>query len=141
MAPGLVPATAEVVIVGGDVLVGRALELLLRSADCDVRFLGEPSLDESELGASGLLDGVHLLILAPRASAGCREVALALIDARTAEARIEVLELADDRQEVLVGAREVLPWPCRTEYLKRRVMAALLDGPGTSQGGWGPSDL
>lgn len=141
MAPELVPAAAEVIILGGGLLVGRALELLLRSADCDVRFLGEPSLGESELGGSGLLDGVRLLILAPEASAGCREDALALVDARTAEARIEVLELVDDRQEVLVGAREVLPWPCRTEDLKRRVMAVLLDGPGGSQGGWGPSGL
>ena len=143
MTPGLVPALAEVVILGGSVLIGRALELLLRSADCNVRFLREPSLvepplDESELGVLGPLDGVRLLILAPGASAGCREDALALIGARTAEARIEVLELGDDRQEALVGAWEVLPWPCRTEDLKRRVMAALLDGPGTSQGGWGP---
>ena len=87
-------------------------------------------------GGPGLLDGVRLLIIAPGASAGCREDALALIGARTAEARIEVLELGDDRQEALVGAWEVLPWPCRTEDLKRRVMTALLDGPETSQGGW-----
>jgi hypothetical protein len=125
-----------VVIVGGEVLVGRTLELLLRSADCKVRFLSEPSLGESEM-----LDGIRLLILAPGANTESREAALALISARTAEARIEVLELADDRQGALVGAREVLPWPCRIEYLKRRVMAALLDGPGTSQGGWGPPDL
>ena len=137
MAPEVLPASAGVVILGGDTLVGRALELLLRSADCNVRFLGEPSLsgpslDESELGGPGPLDGVRLLILAPGASAGCREDALALIGARTAEARIEVLELGDDRQGALVGAWEVLPWPCRTEDLKRRVMAALLDGPGVS---------
>ena len=132
MAPAILPASAEVVILGGGVLVGRALELLLGSADCNVRFLDEPSPSASEM-----LDGVRLLILAPGASAGCREDALALIGARTAEARIEVLELVDDRQETLVGAREVLPWPCRTEELKRRVMAALLDGPGASQDGSG----
>ncbi len=141
MAPELVPAAPQVVILGGGLLVGRALELLLRSADCNVRFLGEPSLHVSELGGPGPLDGVRLLILAPGVSAGCREDVLALIGARTAEARIEVLELVDDRQEVLVGAREVLPWPCRTEDLKRRVMAALLDGSGASQGGWSPSGL
>ena len=146
MAPATLPASAEVVILGGGALVGRALELLLRSADCNVRFLGEPSLSRpslhvSELDGPGPLDEVRLLILAPGASAGCREDALALIGARTAEARIEVLELGDDRQEALFGAWEVLPWPCRTEDLKRRVMAALLEGPGTSQGGWGPPGL
>jgi hypothetical protein len=146
VAPELVPAAAQVVILGGGALVGRALELLLRSADCNVRFLGEPSLGKpslhvSELDGPGPLDGARLLILAPGVSAGCREDALALISARTAEARFEVLELGDDRQEALVGAWEVLPWPCRTEDLKRRVMAALLDGPGTSQGGWGPPGL
>ena len=137
MAPAILPASAEVVILGGGALVGRALELLLCSVDYSVRFLGEPSPDMLTLGESGLLDGVRLLILAPEASARCREAALALVGTRnSAEARIEILELVDDRQEVLVGAREVLPWPCRTEYLKRRVMTALLDGPGTSQGSW-----
>jgi len=133
VAPVPVPAVAQVVILGGGALVGRALELLLRSADCNVRFLGEPSLAELELGWSGPLGGVRLLILAPEASAGCREAALALIEStRTAEAKIKVLELVDARQEVLVGARGVLPWPCRTEDLKQRIMAAVLDNPGTS---------
>jgi hypothetical protein len=135
VALAILPASAEVVILSGSVLVGRALELLLRGADYDVRFLGEPSLDRLELGESGLLDGVRLLILAPEASPRCHEAVLALIGARTVEARIEVLELGDDRQdddrqEALVGPWEVLPWPCRTEDLKRRVMAALLDGSG-----------
>ena len=143
MVPEVVPAAAQVVILGGGVLVGRALELLLRSANCNVRFMGEPSLGESGLGELGMLEGVRLLILAPGASAGYREDVLALVGATTAEARIEVLELAelaaDDRQEALVGARYVLPWPCRTEDLKRRVMATLLDGPGASQGDGGLS--
>ncbi len=55
MALAILPASAEVIILGGSVLVGRALELLLRSADCNVRFLGEPSLGRLALGESGLL--------------------------------------------------------------------------------------
>ena len=120
---GLVPAatSAEVVILGGGLLVGRALELLLQSAHRDVRFLGEPHLKDARPGDPGFLSGVRLLILASGTSAVCREAAVALVDASVAGARIEVLELADHCREALVGARNVLLWPCRTEDLKRRV--------------------
>ena len=53
MAPELVPASARVLILGGGVLVGRTLELLLRSADYGVRYLGEPCLDKPGLGEGG----------------------------------------------------------------------------------------
>jgi hypothetical protein len=61
----LAAASADVVILGGGVLVGRTLELLLRSADCRVRFMDEASLGKLGLGKSGLeepeLDEAELL--------------------------------------------------------------------------------
>ena len=136
MAPELVPASARMLILGGGVLVGRTLELLLRSADYSVRYLGEPCLGKPGLGEGELPHGVRLLILAPEASARCREAALALAGSRFTEARIKILELCTDHQEVQVGSRRFLPWPCRIEYLKRQVMDTLLDGSGESKYGF-----
>ncbi len=134
MAPEILSASAEVIIVGGSALVGRSLELLLWSADCSVKFLGEPSLGRLALGESWLLDSIRLLILAPVASLRCREAVLELVGTRnSAEARIEILELIADDQRVQVPPWRFLPWPCRTEDLKRQVMATLFDGPGASR--------
>ena len=133
MASQLASTSAEVVILGGGVLVGRALELLLRSADCRVRFLDEASLGRLGPGESGPGDGVRLLILAPGASARCRDAVLAHTGSSAAGSRIKILELVTTHREAQVGARRCLPWPCRTKHLKRQVMAMLLEGPEESQ--------
>ena len=120
------PAPAAVLVLGGDAVVGRALELLLRSADCDIRFLAEPSRVEP-----GLLDGFGLLLLAPGLSAGCREALLALVGVAPVAARIPVLELnssAEGAPEVVGAGPLLVPWPCQPEDLQRRIKAALLAG-------------
>ena len=53
---------------------------------------------------------------------------------------MKILELDADHQEVQVGSRRFLPWPCRMEELKRRVMTAVLDGS-RREGGWDSQDL
>ncbi len=133
MTLDLVAASEEVVILGGGALVGRALELLLRSADYNVKFMAENSLDEL-----GLLEGCRLLIVAPGVSAKCRESILALAGSRTTGARLSVLELLCNDQEPQGGAGYFLPWPCRTEELKRYVKAILLGKSEVSQDGQGP---
>lgn len=129
------PAPASVLVLGGDAFVGRALELLLRSAECDVTFLTDPSWDEPRL-----LDGFGLILLAPGLSAGCREVVLASVGATPVAARIPVLELVSNVEEVPeVGPGHILvPWPCQPEDLQRRIKAALLTGSETSQDGGDP---
>jgi len=139
VASELIPASAEVLVIGGGALVGRALELLLRSADCRVRFLDEASLGESGLEEAGLLDGVRLLILAPGASAKCRKAVRALLDSRTVEAKLPVLELLTDGRVPESGeGRFFLHWPCRTEELRRYLKVALRDGFEESMDGRGP---
>lgn len=121
MLPDRILTSAAVVVFGGDAIVGQALELLLRSSDCNVKFLTEPYLDEP-----GLLDGAQILLLAPGLSAERREALLRLADGTAIAARIPVLELVSNTQGAHVGAGHLVPWPCRTEDLERRIKAALL---------------
>lgn len=116
-------AFRKVLILGGDATVGRALELLLQSADYDVRFLGETISSESSV-----LDGAQLLILAPGLSTESREDIFALVGSRTEEAKLPVLELITNYQEEQAGMEWSLPWPCRTEKLRQQVETALIKG-------------
>ena len=126
----IITASAKVLVVGGDAIVGQALELLLQSAECDVKFLGEPFLEEP-----GLLDGFQLLLIAPGLSAKCRETLLALVSSTTVAQRIPFLELVSNIQGAQQdGAGHLVPWPCQPEELERRIKTALLlDGSKTSQ--------
>jgi hypothetical protein len=112
-----------VVVVGGDAIVGQALELLLWSADRSVRFLNHRCLNEQELPKE-----TGLLLLAPGVEDGCRESLLAAIGSRPPAERIPVLELVLNDQEVRDGVERLVPWPCRVGELARRVEAALLGG-------------
>jgi hypothetical protein len=120
--------TATVLILG-DSIVGSALELLLRSADLDVRFLDEPSL-----GRTGLFDGVGLLLITPGMSAGLREDLMKLLGDRALAERIPILELtSDDREMKEESGRSLLPWPSSPEDLKRWIQEALLASNRTVQ--------
>jgi hypothetical protein len=113
--------TATLLILG-DSIVGRALELLLRGPDLDVRLLEEPSLEEP-----GFLDGVRILLIAPGMSAGLREDLMTLVEDRPFAERIPILELTSDSRELKGNSgRSFLPWPCPIEDLKRWIQDALL---------------
>ncbi len=130
----LLAATFGVVLVfGGDATVGRALAVLLKSADYEVRFLGETISSEP-----GVLDRAQLVILAPGLSTETREDILTLLGSRTEEAKLPVLELVTNYQEEQAGTGWFLPWPCRTEELRQQVKAALLKGFEEDQSGRGP---
>jgi hypothetical protein len=120
--------TSLVAIVGEDAIVGKALELVLGSADFSARFLSEPSLEEP-----GWLDGIKLLLLAPRLDSERRKALLEFIDSRPSGSRIPVLELIDSAQAAQVGDGYFVPWPCRAEELKQRVTDALLGRSEASQ--------
>jgi hypothetical protein len=128
VTPDLVPASAAVIILGGDMIIGHTLELLLQSGDCSVKFLAEPPLDEL-----GLLDGVRLLILAPRLGAERCDALLRSVSSKPVGERIPVLELVVNTEEVRIEEGHfVVPWPCRTEDLKLQVEDILLVEPGTN---------
>jgi hypothetical protein len=111
-----------VAILGRDRVVGQALELLLRGADYDARFLGEPVMDK--LGE--LLDGVHILLLGPALSAERRENLLDGLRGEPGTANIPVLELITPIGGSRNGHGRHVMWPCKTEELMHHIGEALL---------------
>ncbi len=110
-----------VAILGRDRVVGQALELLLRGAGCDARFLGEPVIDK--LGE--LLDGVHILLLGPTLSAERRENLLDGLRGEPRTANIPVLELIT-LGGTRNGHRRHVMWPCKTKELVQHIRETLL---------------
>jgi hypothetical protein len=115
-------AQAKVAILGGDPVMGEALEVLLQGAGYLARFLSEP--DVAQLSA--LLADSQLLLIAPVVSAERRRVLLDVIT-RPDMGRIPILELLPaNGGERSVQGRPILPWPCPTEELKQAIDATLL---------------
>ena len=114
---------ATVAVLGGNPIVGRALELLLRGVGYDVRLLGSPG--EGELGA--LLEGTNLLLLAPMLDAATSRKIMDEIRNVSALAALPVLALvtAPSEDPIEGGRASQVPWPCRTVELAREIEAAL----------------
>ncbi len=114
----------RVIVVSGDPVVGRALELLLRSVGYGARFATADSLDEPSL-----LDGVRLLLfftvgLSPER----REAAMSLVESTPGTAGIPILNLVSSLDGVQAGAKDLVLWPCLVEELRRQIEAALVGG-------------
>ncbi len=123
MAPPSRDATS-VGVFGGDPVVGRALEQLLRSAGYSARFLTEASLHEAQA-----LEGLELLLFAGSLDATRCETIMAVLREAAGKANLPVLELVFSLEASRGGAQGVLPWPCRVEELRERIEQILLDGP------------
>ena len=116
-------ASAVVIIIGGDAVVGHALELLLRSAECDARFISEASLIEE----FSTLEQADLLVVAPELHTMLNEEVLSMIRAKEATSRLPVLELASNATATKFGIQHfVAPWPCPTRDLQRHIRNILL---------------
>jgi hypothetical protein len=115
-------AYTKVVIIGGDPVVGEALEVLLQAAGYRTRFLPESVIDE--LGE--LLADSQLLLVAPVLSAERRKALLGTMLGPTTPVNIPVLELLPANGGQHLQGDHVLLWPCSTEELRRAVDAALL---------------
>ena len=119
-----VPVTLAVC---GDPVIGWALALLLGGSRYDAKFLDAASLREP-----GALDGVRLVLLTPTPCSDRSEVPWAALgNASEGVAEIPVLRLLSSSERTgAQGERNrsvhVVPWPCSTEELKRRIEAALL---------------
>ena len=121
-------APIKIVILGGDVLVSRSLEVALQGAGYDARYLnGSFSGEPAELP-----EDVSLVILAPRIGVERRKAFLSNIRSSAATAGLPALELATVLDEVRAEQEGVglVAWPCSTEELVRRIEAALLEGQG-----------
>ncbi len=114
-----------VVILGGDPIVGQALEGVARAAGYNARFLAEPFIDKP----SERLADAQLLLLAPELSAESRQAFLTSRISGPLAGEIPVLELVtvlDGRQPR--QGHQVL-WPCRAQQLKRRLILPCSDAP------------
>src|ERR687889_1593828 len=118
-----VPTT--IAILGGNSVVGRALEALLQGVGYDTRLIE----DSPERSPEQLLEGIRLLLLAPTLSAESRETLLAEMGSTLEAANIPVLTLSTSLKEALAGGPAFIPWPCRLEDLTRKIEAALLPIP------------
>lgn len=111
-----------VALIGEDPVVDGVLKQLLGGIGYRA-----VTLAASAAGADGSLDGVHLLLLAPGLRVEVREAALISLAAAPDTASIPVLELISDLTEAREVRGQIVPWPCRTEELERRIESALLD--------------
>jgi hypothetical protein len=112
-------SVTNLAILGGDPSIGRALKLLLRGIGYDVRFL--PHTVDEELGE--LLDGVHLVVLAPALEPRARETLLGGIRSTPGLTTLPVVALMPDLDEAPRGdgLAACIPWPCRTVELSREI--------------------
>jgi hypothetical protein len=118
-----VAPNAAVVVVGGDAIVGRALELLLRGSGYDARFEAPPTFD-----ARGVLREAGLVLLAPGLDERDRGAVLSSVEAACHEGDLPVLELVSVIAPRSGKGHALVFWPCRTEDLEREIEAALSSG-------------
>jgi hypothetical protein len=114
-----------VAILGGNPGVGRTLEVMLKGAGYDARYLNGSFIDKpAELPAK-----VRLVLLTPGLYSKGRERLLNSMMSASVNPKIPILELITASSD---GARTDLHncvlWPCRVEDLKREIEATLLSG-------------
>ena len=119
-----------IAILGADTVVGRALCALLESNG----YRTTPIASYPIGVVDDLLEGAHLLLLAPRLDRGVGEAFLASMGKRTPQrANIPVIALTTAVEESPQdeGVQSV-PWPCETKILVERIEEALVDAPPAS---------
>ncbi len=107
-------------------MVGRALGQLLEGVGYEVRLLGEPEAFGPQGHLEGLLEGVDVLLLMPYLGKERREDFLIAIGNAPETARIPILALSAVGEETPLATEKlsVVPWPCDSEEVARRIEAA-----------------
>lgn len=113
----------KVAIIGGDPVVGEALEVLLQASGYRTRFLPESVMDEL-LGE--LLADSQLLLVAPVLSAERRNTLLEMMLGPTKPVNIPVLQLLPANGGQHLQGEHIVLWPCSGKELKRAIDALLL---------------
>jgi hypothetical protein len=111
-------------ILGGDRVIGRTLKLLLGAANYEVRLLVAPVAGNLE----ELLEGVQILLLAPRLHFTDREAFLDGMRSAKATAKIPILELVTGLDETQATQNYWVPWPCKMETLRKKIYEVLQKG-------------
>ena len=113
-------------VLGGNSVVGRALGQLLEGVGYEVRLLGEPEAFAPQGLLGGLLEGVDVLLLMPYLGKERREDFLIAIGSVPETARIPILALSAVGEETPPATEKlsIVPWPCDSEELARRIETA-----------------
>jgi hypothetical protein len=125
---GQEPTTTTIAILGTNTVVGSALCALLEGSGYRTRRIDAcPTVVVDEL-----LEGAHLLLLAPRVDEGVREAfvgAMGKSAAQKADMPVIALSTTTATEEDLPEKEAVysVPWPCGVKALVERIEAALLD--------------
>jgi len=115
-----VVVAATIIVVGGDAVVGHALELLLRGSGYDTRSEALATFD-----AKGAPLDANLILLAPGLDERDRGTVLTAVDADHRGNNIPVVELVPATKAWPQEGHAFLSWPCRTQDLEREVEVAL----------------
>lgn len=107
-----------VAVLGGDPVVGKAMEAMLTDAGYDALFFATPPMN----GSRHLLDGAQVLLLAPGINATERD---AFLGDRT---RTPVLELVTILDKAHNGRSGRVPWPAGVEEFGKELDTFLLNG-------------
>jgi hypothetical protein len=125
------PEPTTIAILGADTVVGRALCALLEGSG----YRTTP-LDAYPTGiVDDLLGGADLLLLVPRLEEDAREAFLSAMGKSTSKrADMPVIALSTALEEGMPEMEGVIrvPWPCETKVLVKRIEAALLLPPASS---------
>lgn len=112
-----------VAILGGNPVVGRALEFLLESTDYGVRFFSE------QLGESAELPGeVRVAIVMPALRPDRSDALITRLRSASGARVVPIIELITPPNRRHNGHRIPVSWPCSVEELKRNIEAALVEG-------------
>jgi hypothetical protein len=122
--PAMASERPRLVVVGGDGVIGGALEIMLQAAGCSVRFILSPDVDR--LGE--LVGDYQMLLVAPGLSYEYRKALLDVMAGSAALAKVPILELVSADGERALQSKWAVPWPCPVEKLKRAIDVALLSG-------------
>ena len=124
------PQPTTIAILGADTVIGSALCALLESSGYKTR-----PLDTYPTGVvDEVLEGVDLLLLAPRLDESVREAFVGAMGKSTpqrADMPVIALTTVVEESPQDEGVRSV-PWPCETKALVGEIEAALLDVPEVS---------
>jgi hypothetical protein len=113
--------TTTLAILGGNSVVGSALEVLLQGLGYDTKLIEESGMGRPE----ELLEGVQLLLAAPTVNTESRERFLVRMKSTPSTAAIPVLTLSTAQRVDLANQTGIVPWPCRLEDLERAIDAAI----------------
>ena len=125
----LEPADGQVTvaILGGNPVVGKALESLLRSADYGVLFFSEHLAESAELPGD-----VRVALVMPDLNTERSEALITRVRSTSATADLPIIELITNPNGQQNGHRIHVPWPCSVEELKQSIEAALSNGSKTA---------